>query len=300
MSTLKRGLKDKMVDHFESIKILDNFYQTSSFFPMPIVLVSTCAESGQTNLGPYSLVFPHMIADESKHAMMLITRADSNTAQNIRRTGHCAINFLPDEKKYLENCVLLGYPGDTTEEKMKDNIFTLLPSPRNGVDPNSPYPDIIKEAFQVFECTWDSSFPSKLVEGCENFLLRVEDILLKPKYKEAIIRGMDAKSFPRMPIGYGFRDNIHFWFTQGSKPFALRIPESKGTSVNTVLYAAKRYDPTIEWMPEAAEKIVRVPRLFLKRAIAGIVDEAKKKGLTVITPEFMDKVRDKRRKEKDD
>jgi flavin reductase (DIM6/NTAB) family NADH-FMN oxidoreductase RutF len=267
---------------------------------MPIVLVSTLAESRQTNIGPYSLVFPHLIADEDKYAMMLITRADSNTAQNIRRTRFCAINFLPDEKKFLENCVLLGYPGDTTEEKMKDNIFTLLPSTRNGVDPNAQYPEIIEEAFQVYECSWDPSIPSSLVGGCENLLLRVEDILLKPKYKEAIVRGMDAKSFPRIPVGYGFRDNIHFWFTQGSKPFALRIPESKGTSVNTVLYAAKRYDPTIEWMPEAAEKIIKVPRLFLKRAIAGIVNEAKKEGITVITLEFMDKVRDKRRKEKGD
>jgi flavin reductase (DIM6/NTAB) family NADH-FMN oxidoreductase RutF len=130
----KRGLKDKMADQFESIKILDNFYQTSSFFPMPIVLVSTIAESGQTNLGPYSLVFPHVIADEDKYAVMLITRANSNTAQNIRETRHCVTNFLPDEKKYLENCVLLGYPGDTTEETMKDSIFTLLPSARNGMD----------------------------------------------------------------------------------------------------------------------------------------------------------------------
>ena len=265
---------------------------------MPIVLVSTLAESGQTNLGPYSLVFPHMIADEDKYAMMLITRADSNTAQNIRRTCFCAINFLPDEKKYLENCVLLGYPGDTTEEKMKDSVFTLIPSTRNGENETTRYPEITKEAFQVYECTWDPSIPSSLVGGCENFLLQVEKILLKPKYKEAIIRGMDAKSFPRIPVGFGFRDNIHFWFTQGGKPFAYRIPESKGTSVNTVLYAAKRHDPSVEWMPEAAEKIVNVPRIFLKRVIAGTVDAAKKEGITVVTPEFMDKIRDKRRKEK--
>lgn len=266
---------------------------------MPIVLISTLAESGLTNLGPYSLVFPHMIADEDKYAMMLITRADSNTAQNIRRTQYCAINFLPDEKKYLQNCVLLGYPGDTTEEKMKDSIFTLLPSARNIGENNTEYPEIVEEAFQVYECTWDSSAPSKLVGGCENFLLRVEQILLKPKYKKAIIHGMDAKSFPRIPVGYGFRDNLNFWFTQSSKPFAYQIPESKGTSVNTVLYAAKRHDPTVEWMPEAAEKIVNVPRLFLRRVISGVVDAAKKEGVTVITPDFMNKVRDKRNKEKE-
>jgi hypothetical protein len=109
---------------------------------------------------------------------------------------------------------------------------------------------------------------------------------------------MDAKSFPRIPVGYGFRDNLNFWFTQGKKPFAYRIPESKGTSANTVLYAAKRHDPSIEWTVEAAEKIVAVPRIFLKRVIAGVVDAAKKEGIMTITPEFMDKVRDKRNKEK--
>jgi flavin reductase (DIM6/NTAB) family NADH-FMN oxidoreductase RutF len=88
-----------MAEQFESIRILDNFYQTSSFFPMAIVLVSTVAESGQTNLGPYSLVFPHLIADEDKYAMMLITRADSNTAQNIRRKRYCSINLPYGQKE---------------------------------------------------------------------------------------------------------------------------------------------------------------------------------------------------------
>lgn len=50
-----------MAEEFTEVRILDNFYQTSSFFPMPVVLVSTVAESGQTNLGPYSLCFPHII-----------------------------------------------------------------------------------------------------------------------------------------------------------------------------------------------------------------------------------------------
>lgn len=287
-----------MADQFESIQILDNFYQTSSFFPMPIVLVSTLSESEQTNLGPYSLVFPHLIADRGKYSMMLITRADSNTATNLRRTRYCAINFIPDEKKYLENCVLLGYPGDTTEEKMKDSIFTLLPSQREDNGKGINYPDIVDEAFQVFECTWDLSMPSKLIDGCENFLLKVDNILLKKPFKDAIVHGMDAKSFPRIPIGYGFRDNLNFWFTQGQKPFAFPVPKAKGASVNTILYAAKRFNPSIEWTEEAAERIVRVPRLFLKRVIAGVVEAAKKEGLTVITAEFMDKVRDKRRGEK--
>ena len=59
-----------MSNDFEDIRMLDNFYQTSSYFPMPVVLVSTLSDEGQTNLGPYSLCFPHLIAE--KYAMMLI------------------------------------------------------------------------------------------------------------------------------------------------------------------------------------------------------------------------------------
>ncbi|MFX1605263.1 MAG: hypothetical protein ACFFDD_05095 [Promethearchaeota archaeon] len=66
-----------MSNDFEDIRMLDNFYQTSSFFPMPVVLVSTLSEGGETNLGPYSLCFPHIIAE--RYAMMLICREDSSS-----------------------------------------------------------------------------------------------------------------------------------------------------------------------------------------------------------------------------
>ncbi|MHA1902765.1 MAG: hypothetical protein ACXADL_04425 [Candidatus Thorarchaeota archaeon] len=286
-----------MESKFEQIKILDNFYQTSSFFPMPVVLVSTLSETGQTNLGPYSLIFPHIIAGENKHSMMLVCRSDSNTAMNIRRTKVCAINFIPDDKKYMENCVMLGWPGETTEEKMTNSIFSLEPSNRNNGN-NGHYPELVKEAFQVFECTMDESFEIDIIDGCNNFVLRVENILLKKEFKDAIVRGMDAKRFPRMPIDYGFRDNLNFWFMSSSKPYSVRIPEEKGTSLNTVTFAAKRFDPSVEWTDEACEKIISVPRIFLKRVFAGVVKAAKEEGVTIITPEFMDKVRDKRNTEK--
>ena len=41
---------------FKNLRIVDNFYQTSLFFPMPTVLVSTLTEEGETTVGPYSLV----------------------------------------------------------------------------------------------------------------------------------------------------------------------------------------------------------------------------------------------------
>ncbi|MFW9849477.1 MAG: hypothetical protein ACFFF4_10060 [Candidatus Thorarchaeota archaeon] len=289
-----------MADQFESITILDNFYQTSSFYPMPVVLISTLSESGQTNLGPYSLVFPYIIVGENKHAMMLVARGDSNTAENIKRTKVCAINFIPDEKKFLENCVMLGFPGEKTEEKMKESIFTLEPSHRNNGHSNGIYPDIVSEAVQVYECTWDDTIEPRLMENGDCFVLRIEKILLKEKYHGAIIEGVTSKSFPPLPIDYGFRDNVGFWFTKSSKPYEVQMPACKDVDVNAVMYGAQRFNPDYTWTEEACTKLVKVPRIFLKKVFAGIIDAAKEEGITVITPEFVDKVRDKRNKEKND
>ena len=117
------------MEQFKDLRIVDNFYQTSSFFPMPTVLVSTVSESGQTNCGSYSLCFPYYIAGKSYYAMILECRNSSNTAQNILRTKKCALNFIPDDRKYFREAVRLGFPGDTTAEKMNDCLFTLSDSP---------------------------------------------------------------------------------------------------------------------------------------------------------------------------
>ena len=55
---------------FENLRVVDNFYQTSLFFPMPTVVVSTLCEDGSTSLGPYSLVAPYYIAGKDYYAML--------------------------------------------------------------------------------------------------------------------------------------------------------------------------------------------------------------------------------------
>ena len=88
--------------NFKDVRIVDNFYQTSSFFPMPTTLVSTLSEEGKTNLGAYSLCFPYYIAGKDYYAMILECRNSSNTAQNLLRDKKCALNFIPDKKKYFK------------------------------------------------------------------------------------------------------------------------------------------------------------------------------------------------------
>ena len=46
-----------MASSFKDLRIVDNFYQTSAFFPMPTLLISTLDEEGNTTMGAYSLCF---------------------------------------------------------------------------------------------------------------------------------------------------------------------------------------------------------------------------------------------------
>lgn len=286
-----------MKNDFVDVRILDNFYQTSSFYPMPVVLVSTSAETGQTNLGPYSLCFPHIIAGQ--HAMILISREDSNTSLNIQRTGVCALNFVPQKKKYMRNCVTLGFPGESTEEKMKNSIFSLAPSARTAEERERgvQYPEIVQESIQVFECTWDQSYPLRYdPESPEcHFVLRIDKIVMRKRWRERLFNG---KGIPPLPVAYGFRDNAYFWFARRAWPYRETIPEEKKLEANAVKFAADRIDPDVKWQEDAYGKLVKVPRIFLTKVVKQCIEAAKAEDISEITPEFLDRVRDKRSNEK--
>ena len=105
----------------------DNFYQSCSFLPLSFALVTTLGEDGETNIGPHALCFPFNITEP--YAMLLISRASSATAANIRRTGFCALNYIEFDRKDLAAVARLGYPGQTAEEKREASVFHLDESP---------------------------------------------------------------------------------------------------------------------------------------------------------------------------
>ena len=121
---------------FQELRIVDNFYQTSLFYPMPAVLVSTLTDDGKTTCGPYSLLAPFYVAGKPYYAFMLEARNSSNTAQNLIKHKKCVINFLPDDRKTFKEMVRLGWPGDTPAEKMKDFRFHLEDGLRKAEDPD--------------------------------------------------------------------------------------------------------------------------------------------------------------------
>lgn len=304
---------------FKNLRPVDNFYQSSLFFPMPVVMVATLTENGETTLGPYSLLAPYYIAGKGYYAMILECRNSSNTAQNILRTGKCSLNFFSDEKKYFAQAVQMGWPGDTPEEKMKQDVFHLEDGHMAIENPGEKYPKVVKEAFQVIECTWmrdlDNASNDKagILDGYPepyhdfngitskfgaHFILRIDKILMKEKYYNTIVNGVTANGFPKVPVDYGYRDSKYFWCSKFKKPKAEKLPDRK-VDVQSVRYAVERLQTDIEFKDEALAMLVKVPRVFLKTVLMGCIKWAEENNVKVITEVEMKKINDKRSKEKE-
>ena len=302
---------------FENLRIVDNFYQTSLFFPMPTVIISTLCEDGSTTLGPYSLVQPYYVAGKDYYAMLLCCRNSSNTAQNILRDGRCAINFIDDDPKSFKEAVKLSWPGDKPSDKMPKCNFRL----EKGMieeETGEKRPMVLSDAIQAIECTWMRNLdgaandqPGNL-NGYEppyhdfngitskfgaHFILRVDKILMKKKYSDAIINGVKAKDFPPLPVDYGYRDSKNFWFHRKTRMRAELLAIRK-QSLESVRYAADRADDKVKFTDDALNTILNVPRVFLPLVLKGCVDWAKENNVTLINAEHMKIINDKRSKEK--
>ncbi|MBQ2201492.1 MAG: hypothetical protein II412_02875, partial [Clostridia bacterium] len=297
--------------------IVDNFYQTSLYFPMPTVIISTLCEDGSTTLGPYSLVQPYYVAGKDYYAMLLCCRNSSNTAQNILRDGRCALNFIDDDPKSFKEAVKLSWPGDKPSDKMPKCKFRLEKSMIEE-ETGERRPMVLSDAIQAIECTW-----MRNLDGAENdqpgnlngyeppyhdfngitskfgahFILRVDRILMKKKYSDAIINGVKAKDFPPLPVDYGYRDSKNFWFHRKRRMHAELLPVRK-QSLESVRYAADRADDKVKFTDDALMTILNVPRVFLPLVLKGCVDWAKENNVTLVTAEHMQIINDKRAKEK--
>ena len=302
---------------FENLRIVDNFYQTSLFFPMPTVIISTLCEDGSTNLGPYSLVQPYYVAGKDFYAMLLSCRNSSNTAQNLLRNGKCTLNFIDDKPRTFKEAVKLSWPGDKPEDKMPKCSFRLEKSLLEE-ETGEKRPMVLTDAIEAIECTWvreldgaDKDLPGEL-NGYEppyhdfngitskfgaHFILRIDRILMKKKYADAIVNGVKAKDFPALPVDYGYRDSKNFWFHRKTRMRA-ELLQVRQASLESVRYAADRADDTVKFTDEALMTILGVPRVFLSVVLKGCVAWAKENNVTLVTEEHMKIINDKRAKEK--
>ena len=302
---------------FENLRIVDNFYQTSLFFPMPTVVISTLCDDGTTNLGPYSLIQPYYVAGKDYYAMLLCCRNSSNTAQNILKSGKCTLNFIDDNPRSFKEAVKLSWPGDKPEDKMPKCNFKLEKSLLEE-ETGEKRPMVLTDAIEAVECTWvrelegaEKFLPGEL-NGYEppyndfngitskfgaHFILKIDKILMKKKYADAIIRGVKASDFPALPVDYGYRDSKNFWFHKKTRMRA-ELLQVRQASLESVRYAADRADDKVRFTDDALMTILGVPRVFLSVVLKGCVDWAKENNVDLITAEHMKIINDKRAKEK--
>lgn len=275
-------------DPFETIPLRDNFYQTCSFMPFPFALITTTNERGFTSIGPYALQFPLQISEQ--YSMLLVSRAGSNTAMNLRRNGKCALNYIEYDKDLLESVVDLGYPGVTPEKKMENTPFTMIKTPTQKFAEDPEYPLIIEEAFQVYECVVDGEFeyrPKRQAAAslAEDFIaLRIENIMLRKSFKQKLDK---RDEFPSMPISFGFRGGSEFWFTSHNEPFHFPIPRGKELEPEFVFQIANKLDPRIKFTMDACAALVVIPAPFLEPALGVFVTKAKQEGTDTVDLAFV-------------
>jgi flavin reductase (DIM6/NTAB) family NADH-FMN oxidoreductase RutF len=282
----------------------DNFYQSTSFFPMPFAMITTVNKEGVTSIGPHSLTFPFDLIEQP--SWMLISRAGSNTVENLRNGSKAAIHFVEFKKSWLKPIVKLGYPGLEAEEKMKDQPFKMVksPSPEYADDPT--FPLIMDDALEVFECEADGKFryePQRETDpiGCEAFwCLTIKNILMKESFDKVL---QEQKVFPSIPISYGFRHNDagdrRFFFTSHNKPFPVPTPTPEGLEWQPIYYAANKMDPDVRFTEDAVKQLVDIPKPFIKMALNGIVKEAKAQGVDFVDEDFVAAFNAKRKGERD-
>ncbi|MCL4791326.1 MAG: hypothetical protein KJ040_04665 [Gammaproteobacteria bacterium] len=287
-SVAQQAVDDPLVP----VSIRDNFYQSSAFFPMPFALITTKNEAGITSIGPYSLVFPLDISEE--HSMLLVSRASSNTATNLRRTGKCALHWIEFDRPLLQTVVDLGYPGVPPEEKMRDVPFELVPTPTPEFRDDPDFPLIIKGAFQVFECVLNGSFEYHPVRVAgptliEDYLaLKVQNILMPESFRDKL---RERREFPDMPISYGFRGGKEFWFVRHGEPFMVPVPEGKGMGLPGIYRMANSLDADVQFTEDACQILTAVPRPFVAAALKIFVDMAKEGKVPKVDADFINSTR---------
>jgi hypothetical protein len=288
-----RGHPNTINEKFVESPMRDNWYQSSSYYPSPFALITTVNEDGETNIGPYQLTFPFEVI--KGRSFMLCSRKNSNTDQHLQRTRVAALNFVEFDKAKLKKIVSMGYPGQTTEEKMQDNPYTLVDSPTPGRESDGDrFPKIIKEAFQVYEVEVDVEQPIREDGNTPSyFVLRIEKILMKETWQKNLANG--ATQLPNIPLAYGFRDGARFWFAEHKKPFWFPTPTDKGPKEESVLYEANRLDPDhVQFTRDACKELTGVPKPFIKTVLKGIIKRAKEDGVELVDVDYVKKINEER------
>jgi hypothetical protein len=220
---------------------------------------------------------------------MVISRATSNTATNVKRTLKCALNFVEyRDEATIELILKLGFPGQTAKQKAEYNPFELIDSPTPGRESSDIYPKILADAYQVYECTLDvdriQENPILRDSRSAHLLLNIDNILLREEWMEQLDGSGDR--MPHIPLTYGFRGGNTFWFGDSLPAYMKPMPDM-GANHEIVHYEANRLDDEVRFTMEACKQLKGIPNNFVRQVCQGIVNQAKKRGVTEVDEAFI-------------
>ena len=115
-----------------------------------------------------------------------------------------------------------------------------------------------------------------------HFILRIDKMLMKPKYYDNIINGVKGRLWPNVLICHGYRDSKNFWFAKTPRLVPELLPIRNAT-LSSVRYAADRTDLTVHFTDDALDILLNVPRIFLPAVLKGYVAWAKEHNVTEVT-----------------
>ena len=116
------------------------------------------------------------------------------------------------------------------------------------------------------------------------FSLRIKNILMQERFKTKLV---ERRSFPYMPISFGFRGGNEFWFTQHNEPFNIKLPEGKGLDGQGIYRISTGLDSDISFTQEACDLLTVVPAPFVEAALSVFVKKAKEQNITEVDANFI-------------
>ena len=171
---------------------------------------------------------------------------------------------------------------------MEYNCFDLIDSPTPGREPDERHPQILADAYQVFECTLDvdriNENPILRDSPSAHLLLNIDNILIRDDWVENLDGHGDK--MPNIAMTYGFRGGDNFWFGQPQPAYSLPIPDM-GANHELIHYEANRLDDEVRFTMDACRQLTGIPNAFVRNVLTGIVKQAKARGVTNVDEEFV-------------
>lgn len=197
----------------QQVELVKRWSQFSAFWPSTFSVASTVNGDGTNNCAPYQFTFP--LGLDTKRSILLVSRHNTRTVENLRRSGRITLNYFEFDESYLPGVTAMGYVRLDRKTKQASNPFTMV---ENGI-----YPPRAQEAIQVLNCTLDQQLDYE--DGrTAHYILDIQELWVSDKWAD---KTSGADEVPSMPITFSHRGANSFWFAEIGRtiPVPVHLPE---------------------------------------------------------------------------